>query len=178
MITTSRRLLPAAPVLVALLSACSAYSARRPEVGGGDAPLPGTYRVSICRPGCADSLLVRGYLVLAAPTNPSGADYGSGCFSLERMRGVNSFAWLSPSGPLDWRTAPGDPLRFGLYRSPDASYEVELRPVNGALRGTGRFAEFGYAEDAFPTNSVIAERIGPPDGRLCGLPAADQPFGQ
>jgi len=172
MIRTRSRLRPAAPMLVALLSACSAFSAREPAGDGRDASLPGSYRVSICRGTCADSLRVSGYLVLATPpANFEGAGSGPGCFSLQRLRGVNGFAWLAPSGQLYWRTAPDDPLRFELYRSPDAGYGVELHAANGRLRGTGRFWEFGYPEE-FPTDSVIAERIGPPDERLCALPAS------
>jgi hypothetical protein len=170
------RLRIAAPLLVALVSACSA---REPEDGGGDAGLSGSYRVSICRSSCADSLLVRGHLVLIASADTPGARGGSGCFSLERMRGdVDTYAGLQPSGQLRWETGPSDPLRLELYRSPDASYEVELRSAGGGLRGTGQSAGFGHAERAAPTDSVIAERIGPPDGRLCAPPTSAQPSGQ
>jgi len=167
MIGIRRPSLAAAPLLVALLSACSASE---PEDRRRDPRLDGSYRVSICRGACADSLLVRGYLVLSAEP---GAGGGEGCFSLQRMRGdVDTYAGIQPSGQVRWTPASGDPLRLDLYRSPDASYAVELHPAGDGLRGTGRSAGFGYTDRAAPTDSVIAERVGPPDGRLCAPPAS------
>lgn len=170
------RLHLATPLLLALVSACSA---REPEDGGRDAGLSGSYRVSICRSSCADSLLVRGHLVLIASADTPGARGGSGCFFLERVRrDVDTYAGIQPSGQLRWETGPSDPLRLELYRSPDASYAVELHAADEGLRGTGRSTGFGYEEGAAPNDTVIAERVGPPDGRLCAPPAAmGQPSG-
>ena len=161
------------------------------EAGPPVSPV-GTYRIAVCPPGpCApdDSLhaFAFGYLVLSdaaleTATLPDSARLGlqwfsfdgvpNGCFILARggaphsnQRG--SFAGAGEVGATRWDTAGTGALHFSLYRSPDAGHGVSAIVTPDGLRGRGKSWGAGVVEVAWPPDTVVALRVGPPDFARC-----------
>ncbi len=151
---------------------------------------PGTYRLLACRAGCGDADSTRAYLIGTLVVLPEqialsdlppdthreferGArflrlgtsDGPIGCFALTLHRRVGSYAGIRPVGLL-FAEFEGDTLRFPLYRSPDAGYEVAV--VIGEQRLHGRGYSWGGvgAMDA-PSDSILIWRMGPPNLKDC-----------
>lgn len=177
-------------VLLLCLSAsgCSltGQSARTREAG-----VEGTYQIMICQGTCgADNVLVRGRLVLE--TDPYSLDSvpelariyfrryepyllisdaeraPNACFHLELTRRSRTYAGISPVGLTRWSVAEdSDSLEIPLYHSPDAGYFVRITIRARQLRGHGR-SWGGHGEAAaFPIDSIVGRRVGPPDRSLC-----------
>ena len=94
---------------------------------------------------------------------------GNGCFRLRTTRlEVESYAGITPGGLLHWeRPAGGDSVSFALYRSPDAGYEVAVRPTPTGFRGQGHSWGVGAAEVDYPEDIVVGAYVGPPQLERC-----------
>jgi hypothetical protein len=93
----------------------------------------------------------------------------NGCYVLTRPRGgARTYAGLNGVAGTRWRIDGKRPriVRFTLYRSPDASHQVEAARVAGGLRGRGRSRGFGTTMWS-PVDTIVAERVGPPDVGRC-----------
>jgi hypothetical protein len=155
----------------------------------------GTYRLAVCKgapcaPADTAHALLVGYLVLAAAPVPldalppaaraASADQflpgaANGCFALGPGRGRGqTHAGLSPVAGTYWQRDAGaaGAIRFLLYHSPDAGHEVRAVVRAGALHGRGRSWGPGADEGRWPTDTVVAARVGPPDLRRCRPAAA------
>lgn len=132
-------------------------------------PAPGgRYAIRVCRPACQEGPYVTGSLLLLADTlrDRTGAAMGSGllegpadgCFTLQVHHQLDdSYAGIAERGTLAWHYPTSDTLiHFALYRSPDAGYEVELRPIGRRLVGTGHSWGAGVVEIHAPTDSIEA----------------------
>jgi hypothetical protein len=155
-------------------------------VAGAQSPA-GTYRLVLCTGASpchvADSAQAGawGTLVLLAP--PDTLAWGirphylrqpaNACFALRRAaHGAPPLAGtLGPQGTF-WDQDSTHHVRFALYRSPDAGYNVSARFIGDTLRGQGqawsalRRTPTGAATTA-PRDVVLGVRIGPPDVRAC-----------
>jgi hypothetical protein len=155
---------------------------------GGPPPITGTYRISVCRDapciaGDSAHALASGMLVLldstlAIATLPRGArrylepvflgGKANGCLTMRRhpangatnAGGVRSTIWLADSIQTDL-------IRFRLYQSPDARYEVTATVVNGELVGRGQGSAFINGRDYSSRDTVVGQRIGRPDPDIC-----------
>ena len=172
-------------------------------VGHQEAVLqPGTYSLLACRSGCGDADSTRAYLagtliVLADQIALSdlppdtkreyerrsiGMRMGAsaepvGCFTLTLRRRVgDSYAGIAPLGFL-FTEFEGDTLRFPLYRSSDAGYEVAVTIGEQPLHGIGYSWGAGVAAIDAPSDSILIWRTGPPNLNHC-IEAAPRPAGQ
>jgi hypothetical protein len=153
----------------------------------GQTPIPGTYAISVCKtapctPGDSSHAVAWGQLVLFADSInlralPDSARRlleglfldrpANGCVIMQRASNATTYAggvrgtyWSSDSSRGGW-------INLTLYRSPDAHHAVTARVIGTALRGTGRSAGAGAAEVDWPTDTIVGERIGPPDLAAC-----------
>ena len=60
----------------------------------------------------------------------------NGCFTLDALGETSSYAGLAKIGLTSWSREDGH-YRFSLYHSPDAGYEVTVKPTQLGLVGTG-----------------------------------------
>ena len=175
-----------AQFLCFVVSSCSGIGqAARPSRGEVD----GTYEIMMCRGDC-DAALVRGHLVLEAHPYPldsvpqSALSYfrryepylligdaentPNACFVLDLARGARTYAGISPVGLSRWTIADAHgQLAVPLYHSSDAGYLARITIRAGQLRGHGR-SWGGHGEAAaFPIDSIVGRRVGPPDRSLC-----------
>jgi len=134
----------------------------------------GTYSVQVCRSVCT-GLEAKPYLtgtvvllerpVLRKDGKPINGLFVegpvNGCFKLPRLQARDdTYAGIDAEGPLSWQIDDSGTLRFPLYRSADAGYEVELKPGPHAWSGTGHSWGAGAAEIHAPVDQVVATRTG------------------
>ena len=139
-------------------------------------PVSGTYELALCRAApCAPTDTAAAYLIATVVLLDSAAaarhglprpryEQGSanGCFRIRHSRRLgDSYAWISGTGEFRWRPVVGSPgaLTFALYRSPDASYDVQLSPTTGGLAGWGNSGGVGVADITAPRDTVVAVRV-------------------
>jgi hypothetical protein len=154
-------------------------------------PVGGTYRLAVCRSETCGSkgnkdLIISGILVLldssltrARFERTLGAqlsvfipDTVNGCFALTRARQPVSFVGIDRWDATVWRRGKNDAdtVRFSLYHSPDASYDVSVVASGDTLRGFGQSYTANVEPFVLPREGFVAIRMGPPDLTKCRLP--------
>lgn len=179
------RLALCAPALVYV----GVASAQAPVPPSGGSPLAGTYLLSVCKgspcePGDSANTLTSGYLVLldTALSPPSSNEASSSlgdsfvrgtvnaCYSLRvPMLHSRTYAGLRGTASTHWEpdeTQVGG-VRLTLYNSPDASYDVRMAAVVDRLEGRGVSRGGGNARLRWPSDTVVARRLGPADTARC-----------
>lgn len=161
------RILPLAALL-----ACSL--GQEPAFHGN---VPGTYEILVCRGGCGrgdvEHAYVRGTVILTASQLGDAGTYAlgwgppNGCFELQQVQDLgDSYAGIIVAGFIHW-TQQGDTIRFPIYQSPDAGYDIELSRSDSGLIGWGNSWGAGVVEIHAPRDSIWTRRMGPPDPTQC-----------
>lgn len=97
---------------------------------------------------------------LHAPTN--------GCTIMRSAPHVQTY--LAVTSGTRWESIAGAPDQITLLsRSPDATYDALLRVTVNGMSGTGSSWGAGAAKVDWPTDTIVARRIGPPDLNACIL---------
>lgn len=166
--------------------------AAQPHPSSSSPELAGTYEIRVCRGACGspEAAVARGHLVLEAEPFPMSdvpeparsyierselillisddaiTDPNS-CFVLERPRGAQSYAGISPVGFTRWKPDTAADLRVRFFHSPDAGYVARLSVGGDQIHGRGRSWGFGTGDPPMPDDTVVGRRIGPPDRARC-----------
>lgn len=147
----------------------------------------GTYEIRICKTACVagedEGVVVKGHVVLFSavldkqeiaripsaslryvPNNAPNA-----CFVLEKMSGrdYKGYAGIDESGFTAWSVTDDQP-KLSLFRSPDAGYQVSLRPTTKGFEGEG--TSWGAGVAAPPERGpdfVVLQNVGKSDIRRC-----------
>jgi hypothetical protein len=152
----------------------------------------GTYRIQICRTPCdprTTADIATGTLVLMAksfaPTRIAGpalayfqryergllAVYAenqpNSCFVLQKGSSARSYAGSSPVALTRWSARENGDIGFPLYQTPDAGYSTRVRIAGRDLVGGGSSWGPDSSMDSMPSDSIFAQRIGPPDVSVC-----------
>jgi hypothetical protein len=177
------RIVGATVIAAALLGGCVG-PARAPA-----APTPrtlaGTYELAVCRGApCLPSDSATAYAsftvaiydsLAAAQIDMPRTRYevapATGCFVRGHRRAVapDSYAGIAIREYFVWKSDSAGSVLFPLFQSPDAGYVVRLRPTAAGLAGTGTSYgfDFGGPPPAYPRDTVVAVRVGPPDRLYC-----------
>lgn len=169
-------------ILTATLLALAALGAG----GAVDAQsVAGTYELALCRTAsCAPGDTTTAYLTATVVLLDSAAaarhalpparwqkEAANGCFRVRHYRQLtDSYAGIMREGRLHWRrpvAGASGALTFLLYRSPDASYGVQVSPATGGLAGWGTSDGIGVAEISGPRDTVVAVRVSEADPARC-----------
>jgi len=164
-------------VVLALCVASSAAAAlaEKPDVTG-------TYELSVCKSDCelTQSVIAKGTVVLfnrplssneidkLGPSRFFGpAEALRACFSGARPEHAETYAFIQKTSATSWSFENGV-LKIELFRSPDASYEAELRLQGDVLSGVGHSWGAGAGAPRFGAADVITgRRVGPPNISAC-----------
>jgi hypothetical protein len=159
-----------------------------------DSAIPGSYEVRVCSGPCSfadrSNVLAGGMLVLGAEAinpevttklkraryRPADSLQGppNGCFIVSRIQNAHTFVGLIPLGFTHW-SANSNRVQFGLYASSDAQYVASVVVDADGFKGSGvsNFSEF--SDPLWPSDFLIARRVGPADVDRCIHPP--QPTG-
>lgn len=166
-------------------------ASRAPQPGSA----AGTYRIAVCQRGSCSprdtaGALVWGTLVLfddsldLASLSPQvrrkltqtfAPRPLNACYVLHRRPDTEqTMAGIGGVSGTNWRP---DRQRVGgltltLYASPDASHVVRARQTREGFRGSGVSSGYIFTEFRLPSDTVVAERIGPADFGICIAAAA------
>jgi len=89
------------------------------------------------------------------------------CFSGVRPEHAETYAFIQKTGATTW-SFENNVLKFGLFRSPDAGYEAELRLRGDVLSGEGHSWGAGAGAPRFsPVDVIVGRRVGPPNLSAC-----------
>lgn len=174
----------------AIIPGCRVHAPANARPSGG--LIPGTYTIQLCQGSCdaGENVVAEGHLVVEAARYSAdeiprvARDYfrrytaalllgdagGSpnACFALDRKRShPRTFAGQRPAGLTLAEIYEGDSVSITLFRSPDASHHIIVKPTGKELRGRGVSSGIADAADAYADDSVLARRIGPPDRSHC-----------
>jgi hypothetical protein len=141
------------------------------------AGLAGTYAFQLCRERCAArdtaGSYLSGRLVLIDSTLGKRPflqfESANACFEFRSgpIR-ADSYAGIQRAGLTHWkRLSASGHVKVTLYRSPDAGYDISVALSGRDLKGTGGSWGAGAAEIHAPSDSVLAQYIGPPDVEWC-----------
>ena len=177
-----------------LVATCSTLFAalQTTRAAGTPATIAGTYDILVCKGPCSferqAKVIIKGRLILFA-TALAKADlqrfdenrfshlHGeaiNGCFTLDTLGATSSYAGIEKIGLTSWSKEDGH-YRFSLYHSPDAGYEVTVKPTRLGLAGTGTSWGAGAAAPDSPsTEIVIARRTGGADISRCTFQTANE----
>jgi hypothetical protein len=152
----------------------------------------GTYDILICNGTCSfdkqTNAIIKGRIVLFEnklgkadlqrfDANRFSYHFGeaiNGCFTLESVRQSSINAGGEKVGLTSW-SEQGRQLRFSLYHSPDAGYEVSVERTRTGLTGTGSSWGAGAAAPDPPSKEiVIARRTGGADISNCTFQTAEE----
>jgi hypothetical protein len=134
--------------------------------------VPGTYQLSICKSGCSptDSRRAFSTVVVVLSMRPLADGEprppGEGCFAVTNLRKTGSYVQLETLGKTQWTIEDGK-LKFALFHSPDARYDVELEMDGYEVRGAGRSRGAGLAYPGHLKDQVVGYRMTPPDMAAC-----------
>jgi hypothetical protein len=177
-----------------LVVACflSIAASRTTCAKGPSGTIAGTYEILICRGRCSfakqTNAIDKGRLVLFAnklqPSDLQRFDENrfnhihgepiNGCFTLDHVGNPADYAAVEKLGVTSW-SKQGSQYHFSLFHSPDAGYEVSVKPTNSGLAGTGSFWGVGVAAPRVPiTETVIARRTGNADLSKCTFQTAEE----
>lgn len=154
--------------------------------------VPGTYAIQLCQGSCdaSENVVAEGHLVVEPirysvdELPPAVSEYfrkftalmllgtagGSpnACFAIERrQRHPRTLAGIRATGLTLVEPDDGDSVAIVLYRSPDASHYIIVKPAGRELRGRGTSSGVADAADDYADDTVLARRIGPPDRGRC-----------
>ena len=146
--------------------------------------VPGTYDLKICRGPCdvkGNEYLTGTVTLLPVAMRDRkgqpvkvGSEFVNGCYALSRGRPqTDSHAGLQPKGYLAWNYRFSDSgLTFALYKTEDASYDVELKPAANGFAGIGVSRGARMPKVGAPRDTVIAVRRKSPEPPACPPVAA------
>lgn len=147
----------------------------------------GTYELLICKSECSFQnpamAIARGTIVIfkdaLSPEDIERIDRFHharteevlrACFYGVRSEHTDTYAFIQKTGATMW-SFENNSLKLGLFRSPDAGYEVDLQLRGNALSGEGHSWGAGAGAPRFsPVDVIVGRRVGPPRISAC-LPA-------
>ncbi len=158
-------------LLVASLLTCSLDQER-----ASPGQVPGNYAILVCRGGCGRGEVERAYIrgtVILADSQLSGGRYAlgwgppNGCFELHELQDLgDSYAGIIRGSFIHW-TQHEDTIRFPIFQSPDAGYDIALSRSDSGLMGWGTSWGAGVVEIHAPRDSIWMRRMGPADPAQC-----------
>ena len=172
----------AALYIVACLALSDAHSAERPQ-----GAIAGSYEILICNSSCPamgeENVWVKGRLVLlparleqrevdrfeAVHGDRTRLEGVNGCFTLDKLQGsgYRGYAGITKTGLTAW-SIEGNDLRFALFRSPDAGYEVTAQHTPKGFEGKGVSWGAGVASPiGVHADRITIRRIGDADMSQC-----------
>jgi hypothetical protein len=146
----------------------------------------GNYELLICKSACSfehpQSAVAKGLIVLSEDPLPRDVvekirlshfvepNHARACFVGTQSERAKTFAFLTKAMSTSWALENGV-LKFELFRSADAGYEVELERKSSILVGKGMSWGAGVAAPHFTPDIVVGRRIGPVNVSACLEPA-------
>jgi hypothetical protein len=124
---------------------------------------PETFRLSFI-PEPARSYFTEvehGLLVIYAENRPNA------CFVISKGVHENTYAGSSRVALTRWSPRPNGAFGFPLFQTADATYSTRFTIIGRDLVGRGRSMGPDSTMDALPSDSIFAQRIGPPDLGVC-----------